>query len=57
MNPATTCALVEPQGGSTIATNLNYPSIAVSEVPGTKTVTRTVTNVSDETGQLPGTGR
>ena len=50
VNPATTCALVEPQGGSTIATNLNYPSIAVSEVPGTKTVTRTVTNVSDETG-------
>jgi subtilisin family serine protease len=51
VSPAATCALVEPQGGSTIATNLNYPSIAVSEVPGTKTVTRTVTNVSDETGR------
>ncbi|HEX9866497.1 MAG TPA: S8 family peptidase [Acidimicrobiia bacterium] len=29
--------------------NLNYPSIGVSEVPGTKTVVRTVTNVSDKT--------
>ena len=49
LNPAATCALVVPRGGSTIATDLNYPSIAVSELPGAKTVTRTVTNVSDET--------
>ena len=48
LNPAATCALVGPRGGSTIATDLNYPSIAVSELPGAKTVTRTVTNVSDE---------
>jgi subtilisin family serine protease len=50
VNPAVTCANVVPMGGSTIATNLNYPSIAVSELPGSETVIRTVTNVSDETG-------
>ena len=49
LNPAATCALAVTNGGSTLATNLNYPSIAVSELPGAKTVTRTVTNVSDET--------
>ena len=49
VNPAATCALAEQNGGSTIATNLNYPSIAVSELPGAKTVIRTVTNVSNET--------
>ena len=26
--------------------NLNYPSIGVSQVPGSKTVTRTVTNIA-----------
>jgi subtilisin family serine protease len=36
-------------GFQTLAVNLNYPSIAASVVPGTKTVVRTVTNVSDET--------
>ena len=46
---AATCALAVSRGGSTIATDLNYPSIAVSEVPGEKPVVRTVTNVSDET--------
>jgi subtilisin family serine protease len=34
----------------TVATDLNYPSIGVSSIPGVKTVIRTVTNVSDETG-------
>ncbi|HEU4916708.1 MAG TPA: S8 family peptidase [Acidimicrobiia bacterium] len=49
VDPAATCALAVSRGGSTIATDLNYPSIAVSEVPGEKPVVRTVTNVSDET--------
>jgi hypothetical protein len=49
VNPAATCALAVSNGGSTTATDLNYPSIAVSELPGAKTVIRTVTNVSDET--------
>jgi subtilisin family serine protease len=49
VNPAATCALAVANGGSTTATDLNYPSIAVSELPGAKTVIRTVTNVSDET--------
>ena len=49
LNPDATCTGLEAGGISTLATNLNYPSIAVSEVPGIKTVTRTVTNVSDET--------
>lgn len=48
-NPTSTCAMAVQNGGSTIATDLNYPSIGVSEVPGAKTVIRTVTNVSDET--------
>ena len=43
------CEVLAEAGFQTIATNLNYPSIAVSEVPGAKTITRTVTNVSDET--------
>jgi hypothetical protein len=48
-DPAGTCATLESLLVPTVATNLNYPSIAVSELPGAKTVTRTVTNVSDET--------
>jgi subtilisin family serine protease len=48
-NPAVTCANLAAAGIPTTSTNLNYPSIGVSSVPGTKTVTRTVTNVSDET--------
>ena len=49
-NPAATCAALAGAGIPTLATNLNYPSIAVSELPGAKTVTRTVTNVSDAAG-------
>jgi subtilisin family serine protease len=49
VNAAATCGALEGLGVPTLATNLNYPSIAVSEVPGAKTVIRTVTNVSDET--------
>ena len=48
-NPAGTCGFLAGEGVPTVATDLNYPSIAVSELPGAKTVTRTVTNVSDET--------
>ncbi len=43
-----TCEDLAGAGLQTLATNLNIPSIGVSEVPGAKTVTRTVTNVSDE---------
>ena len=48
-NPAGTCAALSSAGIPTLATDLNYPSIGASEVPGAKTVVRTVTNVSDET--------
>jgi subtilisin family serine protease len=43
------CDQLAAAGFQTLASNLNYPSIAVSELPGAKTVIRTVTNVSDET--------
>ena len=49
VNPTATCANLAAAGIPTVATDLNYPSIAVSELPGAKTVIRTVTNVSDET--------
>jgi hypothetical protein len=48
-NPAVTCPALAAAGIPIVATNLNYPSIAVSEVPGARSVIRTVTNVSDET--------
>jgi subtilisin family serine protease len=48
-NPAVTCPALAAAGIPTVATNLNYPSISVSEIPGARTVIRTVTNVSDET--------
>ncbi|MGH8914803.1 MAG: S8 family serine peptidase, partial [Acidimicrobiia bacterium] len=44
------CDFVEGEGIPLETYNLNYPSIGVSEVPGAKTVIRTVTNVSDEAG-------
>ncbi|MFC5001100.1 S8 family peptidase, partial [Dactylosporangium cerinum] len=37
-----------PTVGSIDASDLNYPSIAVAGLPGTQTVTRTVTNVSNQ---------
>ncbi|HEX5695268.1 MAG TPA: S8 family serine peptidase [Acidimicrobiia bacterium] len=43
------CDFLANAGFQTQAENLNYPSIGVGEVPGSKTVIRTVTNVSDET--------
>lgn len=45
-NPAATCGSLGSAGIPLEAENLNYPSIGVSEVAGTKTVSRTVTNVS-----------
>jgi len=42
----TGCDLLAGAGFPTESENLNYPSIGVSEVAGTKTVSRTVTNVS-----------
>jgi hypothetical protein len=49
-NPAATCATLESAGIPTKAINLNYPSIGISQVAGTQTVTRTVTSVAQETG-------
>lgn len=46
-NPAATCAQLEAAGIPTKAADLNYASIGMEAVPGTQTVTRTVTNVSD----------
>jgi hypothetical protein len=46
LNPAATCGALAGLGIPTTTENLNYPSIGVSEVAGTKTITRTVTNVS-----------
>ena len=45
-NPTATCASLASAGIPTTAENLNYPSIGASEVPGTLTVQRTVTNVT-----------
>lgn len=45
-NPDATCASLANAGIPTTAANLNYPSIGMEAVPGTQTVTRTVTNVS-----------
>ena len=49
VDAATTCGGLADAGIPTAATNLNYPSIAVSELPGAKTILRTVTNVSGVT--------
>jgi subtilisin family serine protease len=49
-NPAATCPALAAAGIPTKAINLNYPSIGISQVPGTKTVTRTVTSVAKESG-------
>jgi len=49
-NPAGTCAALAGAGIPTDASDLNYPSIAVAELPGIKTITRTVTSVAKEGG-------
>jgi hypothetical protein len=45
-NPTATCGSLASAGIPTTAENLNYPSIGASDVPGTLTVQRTVTNVT-----------
>ncbi len=45
-NPAATCASLESIGIPTDPSDLNYPSIAVAELAGSQTVTRTVTSVA-----------
>lgn len=49
-NPAATCPSLAAAGIPIKAINLNYPSIGISQVPGQKTVTRTVTSVAKENG-------
>lgn len=48
-NPARTCGNLAAAGVPTDAANLNLPSIGVESVPGSVTVTRTVTSVADQT--------
>ena len=48
-NPVGTCANLALNGIPTTAQNLNYPSIGIAELPGSETVTRTVTSVASET--------
>lgn len=40
-----TCDLLDSIGVPTEAVNLNYPSIGIADLPGSKTITRTVTSV------------
>lgn len=42
------CSFLVGAGYSTDPSDLNYPSIGVAEVPGSQTVTRTVTSVAQE---------
>ena len=46
-DPAGTCSYLDSNGIPTKAYDLNYPSIGVAEVPGSQTVSRTVTSVAD----------
>ncbi len=48
-NPAATCGSLASIGVPTEAHNLNYPSIGVSDVAGSVTVSRTVTSIADKT--------
>ena len=48
-DPAATCATLAGAGIPTTAANLNYASIGIEALPGSQTVTRTVTNVSSRT--------
>jgi plastocyanin len=49
---ASTCAFLDSIGVPTQAFNLNYPSIGVSEVAGSQTITRTVTSVASQSGPV-----
>lgn len=48
-NPAGTCASLAGAGYPTSAEDLNYPSIAIQDIAGTETITRTVTSVATST--------
>jgi subtilisin family serine protease len=50
-DPAGTCATLESLGIPVKAEDLNYPSIGISEVPGSSTVERTVTSVAQDTSK------
>ncbi|MGH2589465.1 MAG: S8 family serine peptidase [Actinomycetota bacterium] len=47
-NPTGTCTNLANNGVPTRAVDLNYPSIGVSQLAGTETVTRTVTSVAPD---------
>jgi subtilisin family serine protease len=49
-NPAGTCGFIDSLGIATTVESLNYPSIGIESVPGSATVTRTVTSVADDNG-------
>ncbi|MEA3501855.1 MAG: S8 family serine peptidase, partial [Actinomycetota bacterium] len=49
-DPAGTCGFLESIGVPTDASDLNLASIGVGELPGSQTVTRTVTSVAKERG-------
>jgi subtilisin family serine protease len=48
--PADTCETAEAEHGALDPSDLNSPSIAVGDLPGKQTITRTVTNVDDAIG-------
>jgi subtilisin family serine protease len=50
--PGRTCSRLVAAGFSTDASDLNQPSIAVAELPGSQTVTRTVTSVATAPGAV-----
>jgi hypothetical protein len=49
-NPDATCGSLESMGIATDTVDLNLPSIGVGQLPGSKTVTRTVTSVANDSG-------
>jgi hypothetical protein len=51
-NPDATCGSLENAGVPVKATDLNLPSIGISQLAGTQTVTRTVTSVATNAGVL-----
>ncbi len=51
-NPDATCANLASNGVPVTATDLNLPSIGVSQLAGAETVTRTVTSVAKNAGVL-----
>jgi subtilisin family serine protease len=49
-NPEATCGSLESMGIATDTVDLNLPSIGVGQLAGSKTVTRTVTSVANDSG-------